>query len=161
MNSPLFKPGRILATPGCLAALEKCGDNLWVYLARHLSGEWGTIDAEDKALNDQALRDGSRLLSSYVLKDGATTIWLITEAEGDTGNRPATTGILPDKEPVWRWSGVIRSADIGLFTTLLHHAAEIGVHVSFAYADLAVTYRLNAQGEFQCETKWLFDPDEW
>lgn len=65
------------------------------------------------------------------------------------------------KQPVWRWSGVIRTANIRLFTTLLHHATEIGVHVSFAYAGLAVTYSLNAEGEFQCERKWLFDPDEW
>lgn len=64
-------------------------------------------------------------------------------------------------QPVWRWSGIISTADIRLFTTLLHYAAEIGVLVSFAYAGLAVTYRLDAQGEFQCERKWLFDPENW
>ena len=97
VKTPLFKPGRIVATPGCLAALEKCGDNVWAYLTRHFSGDWGTVDVNDKAMNDQALRDGSRLLSSYVLKDGTTTIWLITEAADDAGNRAATTGILPDE----------------------------------------------------------------
>jgi hypothetical protein len=97
VKSPLFKPGRFLASPGCLEALEKCGDNLWVYLSRHLAADWGCVDAEDKALNDEALKDGSRLLSSYVLKDGTTKIWLITEAEDDTGNRAATTGILPSE----------------------------------------------------------------
>lgn len=66
-----------------------------------------------------------------------------------------------DKQPVWRWSGIISTADIRLFTNLLHHAAEIGVLVSFAYAGLAVNYRLDAQGEFQCERKWLFDPENW
>jgi hypothetical protein len=97
VRKPLFKPGRILATPGCIEAVEKAGDNLWVYLSRHLSGDWGIVDAEDKEANDQALKDGSRLLSSYLLKDGSTKIWLITEAEDDTGNRAATTGILPDE----------------------------------------------------------------
>jgi hypothetical protein len=64
-------------------------------------------------------------------------------------------------QPVWRWSGIIRIANIRLFTTLLHYAAEIGVQVSFAYAGLAVTYSLNSQGEFHCERKWLFDPEDW
>jgi hypothetical protein len=65
------------------------------------------------------------------------------------------------KQPIWRWSGIIRIANIRLFTTLLHYAAEIGVQVSFAYAGLAVTYRLDDHGEFQCERKWLFDPENW
>ncbi len=65
------------------------------------------------------------------------------------------------KQPVWRWSGIIRIANIRLFTTLLQYAAEMGVLVSFAYAGLAVTYSLNAQGEFHCERKWLFDPENW
>jgi hypothetical protein len=37
------------------------------------------------------------LLSAYVLKDGKTKIWLITEAEDDNGNRAATTGLLPSE----------------------------------------------------------------
>lgn len=65
------------------------------------------------------------------------------------------------KQSAWRWSGTIRTGDIRLFTTLLHHAAEAGILVSFAYAGLAVTYSLNSQGEFQCERKWLFDPEYW
>jgi hypothetical protein len=65
------------------------------------------------------------------------------------------------KQPAWRWSGIISTADIRLFTTLLHHAAEAGILVSFAYVGLAVTYGLNSQGEFQCERKWLFDPEDW
>jgi hypothetical protein len=97
VKTPLFKPGRILATPECLETARKCGDNLWRYFSRHLSGDWGNVDAEDKALNDQALKNGSRLLSSYVLKDGTTTIWLISEAEGDNGHRAATTALLPDQ----------------------------------------------------------------
>ncbi len=94
---PLFKPGRVLATPGCLEALETSGDNLWVYLSRHLAGDWGVVDAEDKAANNEALKDGSRLLSAYLLKDGETKIWIITEAEDDHGNRAATTLLLPDE----------------------------------------------------------------
>ena len=95
-KTPLFKPGRIVATPGCLSELERAGQNLWEFLARHLACEWGDLDLEDKALNDEALRSGSRLLSAYILKTGQK-IWIITEAEDDNGNRECSTGILPQE----------------------------------------------------------------
>jgi hypothetical protein len=47
-------------------------------------------------LNDESLKDGSRLLSAYLLKDG-TKIWIITEAEDDNGKREATTILLPEE----------------------------------------------------------------
>ncbi len=93
---PLFKPGQIVATPACLEELERAGQNIWEFLARHFSGDWGDLDAEDKAANDEAVKDGSRILSAYILKTGVK-IWLITEAEDDNGNREATTGLLPDE----------------------------------------------------------------
>lgn len=100
--TPLFKPGRVLATPGAIEALQQSGQSVWHFLTRHLSGDWGVVDADDKAANDDALRDGSRILSAYLL-DGegngteATNIWLITEAADDSGNREATTALLPDE----------------------------------------------------------------
>jgi hypothetical protein len=102
VRTPLFKPGRIVATPGALDALERSGQSVWVFLSRHLAGDWGVVDAEDKAANDDALRDGSRLLSAYLL-DGhgddeeRTKIWLLTEAADDHGNREATTALLPEE----------------------------------------------------------------
>ncbi len=95
-KTPLFKPGKIVATPACLEELEQAGQNLWEFLARHLAGDWGELDAVDKLSNDDAVKDGSRLLSAYVLKNGVK-IWIITEAEDDTGSREATTGLLPDE----------------------------------------------------------------
>ncbi len=62
-----------------------------------LAGDWVIVDAGDKAANEQALQDGSRLLSAYLLKDGQTKVWVITEAEGDDGKRAATTLLLPDE----------------------------------------------------------------
>jgi hypothetical protein len=95
VNKPLFNPGQILATPACLDALEKSGQTLMEFLQRHLAGDFGVICVSDADANWQALKDGSRLLSAYVLNDAAsTTIWLITEAEDDDGNRAATTAIL-------------------------------------------------------------------
>ena len=96
VKSPLFRPGRILASPGCLEAIEKSGDNLWNFFARHLAGDWGVVDAEDAERNNQNLNDGSRILSAYLLKTGEK-IWIITEAEDDNGKRAATTLLLPDE----------------------------------------------------------------
>lgn len=62
---PRFAPGQIVATPGALALLEQHGVSPNTILRRHLSGDWGTPCSDDVALNDEALRDGSRILSSY------------------------------------------------------------------------------------------------
>ena len=97
-NNIRFKPGKILSTPGALEALERSAQSIWVFLSRHLAGDWGVVDANDKAANDEALRDGSRLLSAYLLDDDEKTkIWLITEAADDHGNRAATTALLPEE----------------------------------------------------------------
>jgi hypothetical protein len=95
VNNPLFKLGQVVATPGALAALEKAGQAPWEFVSLHVAGNWGVVDAEDAEANNQALKDGSRLLSAYILKDGKTKIWVITEAEDDNGNRSATTLLLP------------------------------------------------------------------
>jgi hypothetical protein len=96
VNRPLFRLGRIVATPGALEALEKAGQQAWGLLAQHVQGQWGDLSADDRLLNDEALKDGSRILSAYVLKTGQK-VWVITEAEDDGGNRAATTLLLPDE----------------------------------------------------------------
>ena len=96
MATPLFMPGRFLATPGVLEAFEQAGQNVSEFLSRHLAGDWGVVSADDKAANDESLKDGSRLLSAYLLKTGVK-IWIITEAADDQGNRVATTALLPDE----------------------------------------------------------------
>ena len=94
-TNPLFETGRLLATPGALEAFESAGQNVAEFLKRHLRGDWGTVDDEDKSLNDQSVSDGSRILSAYVLKTGVK-IWIITEGT-DQGRRAATTALLPDE----------------------------------------------------------------
>lgn len=88
-----FDLGQIVATPPALAALEKSGENGSIYLNRHVTGDWGDLDEEDKTRNNEALATGERILSAYSLNDG-TKIWIITEAETD-GNREVTTILLP------------------------------------------------------------------
>ena len=98
VNNSSFKPGRVVATPLCLEALEQSGQTPWTFLARHLAGDWGIVDDEDAQANNEALRDGSRLLSAYLLDDEQKTkIWVITEAVNDDGHREATTLLLPEE----------------------------------------------------------------
>jgi hypothetical protein len=85
----LFPLGRLFATPGAIIAAKDANDNLIVYLCRHAAGDWGELGQEDMTANARALKEGTRLLSSYQLKDGEI-VWVITEAD-----RSATTILLP------------------------------------------------------------------
>lgn len=88
-HNPLrFDLGRVVATPGALAALTQ--DDLLTALARHGAGDWGEVDAEDARANDRALGEGARLLSAY-WSAGGVKFWIITEAD-----RSATTVLLPE-----------------------------------------------------------------
>jgi hypothetical protein len=78
----------MVATPNALSQIGPA--DIGIGLRRHLSGDWGDLDLEDKAANDNALADGSRLLSAYHAADG-TKFWIITEAD-----RSATTVLLPE-----------------------------------------------------------------
>jgi hypothetical protein len=91
-----FSLGRIVATPGAIQALLDAGQSADEFLSRHCTGDWGDLDAEDKAINDDALVDGSRILSAYTLRTGEK-IWVITEAENEVGLRYCTTALLPDE----------------------------------------------------------------
>lgn len=93
MNSlptiPLFSPGRIVATPGALALLEKAQKSPTEFLSRHLRGDWGDLCQDDKAENELSLKHGFRLLSSYPITD-SDNLWIITEAD-----HSVTTLLLP------------------------------------------------------------------
>ena len=91
-----FSLGQIVATPAALKAIEEAGQSPAFFLDRHSQGDWGEVDDGDKALNDAALVDGSRLLSAYRTLKGER-IWIITEAEDDDGKRAATTILLPEQ----------------------------------------------------------------
>ena len=94
LNIPKFQIGKVSATPGALEAFQDAGQNPWEFLALHMSADWGVVDAEDRAANDHALVDGSRILSAYLLNKGVK-IWIISEAEDDHGHRESTTLLLP------------------------------------------------------------------
>ncbi len=93
-----FEPGAVVATPGALDAFREAGEVLdgsplliLPYIERHLSGDWGEVDAHDRRANDAALRHGMRLLSAYTLP-GGKKVWIITEAD-----RSLTCVLLPEE----------------------------------------------------------------
>lgn len=94
--TPRFSLGQIVATPGALESLAESGQSPAEFIARHAAGDWGIVCDEDNLANDESVKDGSRLLSAFMLKTGVK-LWVITEAEDDAGNRAATTILLPDE----------------------------------------------------------------
>jgi hypothetical protein len=79
--------GSLVATPALID--EVVHDDILKALARHARGDWGDVCAEDQQANNLALRDGTRLLSSYTSSTGVK-FWVITEAD-----RSLTTVLLP------------------------------------------------------------------
>lgn len=91
-----FELGRTVITRRALAELTRLGFFPHSFVRRHQRGEWGDLSEGDRELNDLAVKDGSRIFSSYKvegLEDGK--VWVITEAEDDDGRREATTVLLP------------------------------------------------------------------
>ena len=93
---PRFGLGQTVGTPAALRTILQAGQSPSEFLKRHARGDWGDLCAEDRELNELALEDGSRILSSYAIRTGEK-IWIITEAADDNGHRSATTILLPDE----------------------------------------------------------------
>lgn len=55
MSGIKFSPGSIVATPGARAALEASGDDPMAYLVRHIAGDWGEVDEQDRRENELSL----------------------------------------------------------------------------------------------------------
>jgi len=88
-EQPYFALGHVVMTPG-IAALEI---DVLPYLDRHAHKDWSGLDRHDRRANEQAVKNGGRILSAYdvPLADGERErIWVITEAD-----RSATTVLLP------------------------------------------------------------------
>ncbi|MGE3279721.1 MAG: hypothetical protein AB7H90_03315 [Alphaproteobacteria bacterium] len=84
----LFQLGRVVATR---SIANRFNPSILRLLAmRHGNGDWGDVDAEDWEINNQAVKNGDRILSVYNV-DGAT-VWIITEAD-----RSVTTILLPEE----------------------------------------------------------------
>ena len=83
-----FNLGKVVATPGAIVLLEQNNQPASLFLARHISGDFGDLDDEDCQANDEAIQYGNRILSSYILN--GEKLWIITEAD-----RSSTCLLLP------------------------------------------------------------------
>lgn len=87
MSAAKFDLGRLVATPNALAQVSH--EEILASLSRHVRGDWGDCCPDDKAANDAALTDGTRLFSVY--HTNQTKFWIITEWD-----RSVTTVLLPE-----------------------------------------------------------------
>jgi hypothetical protein len=83
-----FPLGLTTITPMAQEVLEDIGESYSSILAKHSQCDWGCVSKEDWESNDEALSNGGRLFSAYILNDNK--FWIITEA-----NRASTTILLP------------------------------------------------------------------
>jgi hypothetical protein len=88
---PLFELGKVVATPAALKKLEEAKLTPSDLLDRHVQGDYGDLHEEDREANENAVKDGDRILSSYPIP-GHVRIWIITEAD-----RSSTSLILPNE----------------------------------------------------------------
>ena len=93
---PKFALGQILATPGALKTIQKADQSAVGFLERHARCDCGEVSEADRRLNEEALIDGSRLLSAYRTSLG-DKLWIITEAADDSGVRAARTSLPPSE----------------------------------------------------------------
>ena len=88
-----FKLDEIVATSGVSELVSAGRVSLVSLVLRHMNCDWGDLCADDKQLNDQALKSGyeGRLFSSYQIDD-QLKVWVITEWD-----RSVTTLLLPSE----------------------------------------------------------------
>lgn len=94
MTERKFETGMTVMTRGVADKMveEQDFDSFVVHsLGRHVSGDWGDLGDEDSKLNDQAVIEGSRILSAYET-EVMPKIWIITEWD-----RSVTTVLFPEE----------------------------------------------------------------
>jgi hypothetical protein len=83
-----FRLGHVVSTANAL--LQLSSEDILLGIRRHQAGDWGDLDAGDKAANDRALVERTRILSAYHTANGIK-FKIITEA-----NRKVTTVMMPE-----------------------------------------------------------------
>ncbi len=91
MGEPRFQLGQVVATPGALEALEDARQLPGEFLSKHVAGDWGDVEADDRRENEESIEGGFRILSAYKTNKGEK-LWVITEAD-----RSSTCILLPDE----------------------------------------------------------------
>lgn len=80
-----FPLGQVVATSALvhelseLLPVEEIQRQFLLCLARHVAGDWGDVCSQDARANEQAVKIGARILSSYNIS--SVKIWIITDAD--------------------------------------------------------------------------------
>ena len=61
----LFKLGAVVMTQGAKRLMEELELDPAHYLARHVTGDWGDLSADDKKENDYSVTRSLRIFSAY------------------------------------------------------------------------------------------------
>ncbi len=86
----LFSLGRTVQTPYARDELHRLNYSPLDLLRRHMSGDWSEMATEDQQSNREAITEGSRIFSAYIIQ--GVKFWVITEAD-----RTSTTILLPSE----------------------------------------------------------------
>lgn len=94
---PVFNPGAVALTRGAEQSINRA--QAVSYLRRHITGDWGVMDAEDQEQNNRSVKSKEMVMSAYpidpeVVCNGhdRNTIWVITDA-----GHEVTTILLPEE----------------------------------------------------------------
>lgn len=87
----LFRHGFLGMTHAAWNALAQVGLSPHDLIVRHVAGDFGDLDDEDKQSNTDAVASGGRVFSAYEIASGVR-VWVITEAD-----RSSTTLLLPSE----------------------------------------------------------------
>lgn len=102
-----FPTGEVRATTAALANVSK--EKLIRLVNRHIRGDWGDTYMADQKANEQAIRDGERILSWYQIS-GKIRILIITEADRSATTImlsaeiticPSITTVIPSVNLIW------------------------------------------------------------
>ena len=95
---PLFELGELVATPAALELLAQSDVSLLDIIRRHGELDPGVLPASDAHANADALKNGARIMSAFVVTVAGTShkVWAISDAIGDDGHRASTCVLLPD-----------------------------------------------------------------
>ena len=86
--------GRVVATAAVAASVAE--EVIIGLLDRHSAGDWGDLDAEDKAANDSDHSHAEGRLFSSCETEEHGTIWVITEDLRSDAGGPITTVLFPE-----------------------------------------------------------------
>lgn len=91
MSDIKFDTGTVVHTANAQAAFDSA--TMEACLKRHEAGDWGDIYEEDRAANEDGVKNGGRIMSVY--KIDSKELWVITDPVDCNGGR-TTTLLLPE-----------------------------------------------------------------